>query len=164
VGKPSSSLVRDPSFDGSVLARSDPPKMDHFNEAKITRKLAKSLRWHAQSPATVLLDSRLDPLAKVVYGILALESWGPNSYIGQRLLAKLLGVSQQTIMRRLDLLKTTGHIDIQEEGHGKRSRYVLKSPVFTERPKKDSKGKWAPARKTQANMAALAHAVTRSAG
>lgn len=161
MGKLSSDLVRVPNHDGTVSGPSVPSLSGTVSSARITKKLAKSLRWHGQMPATVILDSELDPLSKVVYGILALETWGPTSYVGMRLIAQLLNVSPQTIMRRLQLLEARGHIEAEKKGNGKRSYYSMKSPVFTERPKKTPAAKGY--KRTQANMAALAHKLTRSA-
>ncbi len=156
----SSSLVRVPNHDGTVFERSVPSLGGTVSAIKMSKKLTKSLRWHGAIPATVLLDSSLDSLSIVVYGILALETWSSTSYVGMRLIAKLLKVSPQTVMRRLQLLESRGHIEADKKGNGKRSYYTMTSPVFTERPKKvtPSKGK----KQSQANIAALAHKLTRT--
>lgn len=129
----------------------------------MAKKLEKSKRWHGEIPASVLLDGGLDPLAKVVYGILSLEVWGVTSYVGQRLLASVLGVSQQTIMRRLESLEKRGHIQIDRKSKGKRSYYSMTSPVFTERPEKKTTSTAKPKKQSQASIAAMAHKLTRTA-
>jgi hypothetical protein len=97
----------------------------------VSRKLKRSPRWHGRVPASVLLDPSIDPLAARIYGILSLSVWqGNQSYIGMRLLAELCKTSPATVLRRLKVLESRGHIMAQKCGDGKRSFYLLNSEVF----------------------------------
>ena len=106
----------------------------------VTAKVKRSPRWHGRIPATVLMDPELDSLAVRIFGILALNVWqGNQSYIGQRLVAELCGVSAPTVMRRLRKLEARGHVKAQKCGDGKRSYYMLASEVFGQKQRDNEK-------------------------
>lgn len=98
----------------------------------VSRKLKQSKKWYGRTPATVLLDPRLDSLAIHLFGILSLQVFQGNvSYIGMRLLGTLTGKSAATVMRRLKKLEAYGYIAPYKPGAGKRSYYVLTHhPIF----------------------------------
>ena len=87
---------------------------------------------HARLPETVLHDERLSPAAKLVYAELALWVFqGRTCSIGMRKIAERLGFSKTTVADAMDSLVQLGAIQVKSgQGHGKRSVYVLTSPVF----------------------------------
>lgn len=91
---------------------------------------------YARLPWSVLTDRTLSSDAKVVYGIMAGHVFQGNvAYIGQRLIADLSGFSPAKVNRLLK--KLAQYIDVRTDGPGRRSFYVLKSPVFGQKQGKE---------------------------
>lgn len=82
-------------------------------------------------PGSVVRDKELSVEARLVFAELCLWSGnGKFSVIcGQRYLAEVLGIHQQTAGRALKDLAAGGHISIIGSGK-KRRRYVLLSPIY----------------------------------
>ncbi len=87
---------------------------------------------YAKVPMQVLTDTRISPIARVVYSFLAGCAFdGPRVRVGQRFVAESVGASQPTIHRCLKELAKAGHLEPVLGPCGKRSAYDLKSPVFS---------------------------------
>lgn len=80
----------------------------------------------------MLHDERLSPAAKLVYAELALWVFqGRTCSIGIRKIAERLSLSKTTVVEAMDSLVRLGAIQVKSgQGRGKRSVYVLMSPVF----------------------------------
>jgi hypothetical protein len=97
----------------------------------VTSKALRSPKWHARTPAVVLLDKSISCEAKVAYGILALTTWqGKLSSLGLRELGRLMGKSQMSAKRYMDELVKAKAIGRHTEKSGKRAWYEFTSPVF----------------------------------
>lgn len=83
-------------------------------------------------PQEVILDEDLAYSAKVVFSFLAL-SWrrerGPFVSVGERLIAKSLGMSRITVVAGLRQLENRRHIIIQSDGKT-RAQYTLRYSIF----------------------------------
>jgi hypothetical protein len=85
---------------------------------------------YARLPDSVLCDSRLSATARCVYGVLARYAYqGTTVKIGQRRIARLLGVHVETVNLAVHELEGRGHIAIRGAGKA-RHIYHLWSSVF----------------------------------
>ena len=85
---------------------------------------------YARLPESVLFDRELSVTARCVYGVLARYAFqGTAVRIGQRRIAGLLGVHQETVNLALHELESSEHISIRGAGKNRRS-YHLHSLVF----------------------------------
>jgi hypothetical protein len=94
----------------------------------------KSEQWgaekYARLPDSVLYDHHLSLAARCVYGLLARHAYqGTTVKIGQRRIAKLLGVHLETVNVAIHELEDREHIAIRGEGKARRI-YHLCSCVF----------------------------------
>ena len=121
--------IRVPSMSGTVSV-----KAFHL-------RVERSPKWYGRIPASVLLDGTLTSDAVRVYGLLALPVLQGNvSSVGMRVVAGILHVSPQTVMRRIRELVAAGHVEISKgTGKGKRAWYLLTSPVFGQKQAADVK-------------------------
>ena len=88
-------------------------------------------QW-AKIPSQVLMDRRLDLAHLRIYGAMAASvRYGFRTcHMGQRLIGRLVGLSPQTVGRRIKDLIDFGHVTSTEMANGKRGFYELTSPVF----------------------------------
>jgi DNA-binding MarR family transcriptional regulator len=85
---------------------------------------------YARLPESVLFDHGLSATARCVYGVLARYTYqGTVVRIGQRRIARLLGLHLETVNVALRQLESRQHISIRGSGHDRRS-YHLHSSVF----------------------------------
>jgi hypothetical protein len=92
---------------------------------------SKSAPRYARLPLTVLRDSELLPVARLVYCELALWVFqGATCSIGQRAIAERLGIARNTVADALEQLEQRGHVELNRTTHGRRAMYILTSPVF----------------------------------
>jgi CRP-like cAMP-binding protein len=98
---------------------------------KVNGKSAQSdAEKYARLPESVLFDRELSLTARCVYGVLARYAFqGTAVRIGQRRIANLLGLHQETVNLALHQLETSDHISIRGNGKDRRS-YHLHSSVF----------------------------------
>ena len=88
---------------------------------------------YARIPLTVLRDAELSTSAIAVYGIILFYVYqGSTARIGQRRIAELSGLHQETVGKAIRQLKERRHIAISAVGKQRRL-YVLLSPVFSQR-------------------------------
>ncbi|MGL5936987.1 MAG: hypothetical protein ACRCZI_15355 [Cetobacterium sp.] len=101
------------------------------DSARVNQKRFSKVNHYARLPREVLLDSAVSSDAKVVYGVMAMSTHqGSVTYMGQRRIGELLGMSQATVSRRLCELEIAGHVKQKDAGRGWRSFWELVSPVF----------------------------------
>lgn len=106
----------------------------HQGETRIERN---TLPRYARIPWDLLTNAKVSSDAKIVFAVLAGHAFQGNvAYIGQRRIAELSGFSPSKVNR---LMKTIipSYIDVKLDGPGRRSFYVLKSPVFGQRQGKE---------------------------
>jgi len=104
------------------------------DSSKVNQKRFNNVNHYGRIPLSVLGDHSLTAEARIVYAGLAAAAFQGNvSYIGQRFLGELIGMSQATISRKLDELEKCGHIKQFEDGRGRRSYWSLESPVFAKK-------------------------------
>jgi hypothetical protein len=85
---------------------------------------------YARMPESVLFDEGLSAAARCVYGVLARYVYqGTTVRIGQRRIAKLLGVHVETVNVAIHELEDRQHIAIRGNGKARRM-YHLASLVF----------------------------------
>ena len=85
---------------------------------------------YARMPESVLFDHGLSVAARCVYGVLARYAYqGTTVRIGQRRVAKLLGLHVETVNVALHQLESCEHIAIRGSGKDRRT-YHLQSRVF----------------------------------
>ena len=85
---------------------------------------------YARLPESVLFDNNLSVTARCVYGVLARYAYqGTTVRIGQRRVAKLLGLHVETVNVALHQLESCEHIAIRGGGKDRRT-YHLQSRVF----------------------------------
>ena len=85
---------------------------------------------HTRIPDPVLFDVGLSVTARCVYGVLARYVYqGTTARIGQRRIAKLLGVHVETVNVAIHELEDRSHLTISGEGKARRI-YHLRSPLF----------------------------------
>ena len=90
-------------------------------------------------PEPVLHDTRLSAHARLVYLELALWVFqGRTCSVGTRQIADRLGFSKTTVIEGLKQLADLGAIAISKSGHGKRTLYVLNSPLFGQKQGKET--------------------------
>lgn len=92
-------------------------------------------------PSNILTDSKLLPIAKCVYAVLALNTRnGPQVLpIGQRLISGILNCQQSEVSKALTKLIEGGHVAVIKGANGQRSLYSLTSHWFI--PKQASAAK-----------------------
>jgi hypothetical protein len=94
------------------------------------------LTWFGKTPLTVLeaLGSKaLKPIDVCVYSTIALDAENCIPVqIGNRLIAKVLGISQSVVTRSIQRLIKTGHIVKRPTRIGERAVYEMNSLVFME--------------------------------
>lgn len=102
--------------------------MAEKSSQKVAEKSSHS--GYARTPREVLLDKDLSHSATRVYARIALDvKQGTTAKLGQRLIAKDLGMDRSTVAAALAELQAQGHLVIV--GTGQRRRvYHLKSAVF----------------------------------
>lgn len=92
--------------------------------------MQKSERY-ARIPVSVLYDTSLSVYARLVYAEIAMSVWqGTTAYIGQRLIAERLGISQSEVSKSVRSLVGSGHLEWMDNGRGRRAHMQLKSPLF----------------------------------
>jgi hypothetical protein len=94
-------------------------------------KQSKPMRW-AKCDTQIPQDQRLERDHYRIY-ILMAGSVRKNTnvcHIGQRLIAKLLNLSHQTVMRRQEELVQWSHIKRLKTNNGQQGRFEMLSPVF----------------------------------
>lgn len=97
----------------------------------MNQKRFSNVNHYARIPREVLIDAGISSDAKVAYAVLAMSTFqGSVAYVGQRLVAKILGVSQPSVSRRFAELERAGHIKQAPAARGKRAHWELLSPVF----------------------------------
>ena len=107
------------------------PMSETVSGQSVSPKMKRSPKWYGRIPADVLLDESLSSDAVRVYGILALWVFqGDVAYIGMREIGRLSGLSPATVMRRVKELAAAKYIEVRKAETGKRSWYVMTSPVF----------------------------------
>jgi DNA-binding MarR family transcriptional regulator len=85
---------------------------------------------YARLPDSVLYDRHLSPAARCVYGVLARHAYqGTTARIGQRRIARLLGMHLGTVNASIHKLERYGHIVINGAGKTRRI-YHLTSSLF----------------------------------
>ena len=85
---------------------------------------------YARLPDSVLFDRGLSMTARSVYGVLARHAFqGTTANIGQRRIAKLLGVHAETVNLAIHELEACKHIRVRGTGKARRI-YHLCSLVF----------------------------------
>jgi Helix-turn-helix domain len=85
---------------------------------------------YARLPDSVLCDHRLSVTARCVYGVLARYAYqGTTVKIGQRRIARLLGIHVETVNLAIHELEDRLHIAIRGAGKARRI-YHLHSSVF----------------------------------
>jgi DNA-binding MarR family transcriptional regulator len=85
---------------------------------------------YARLPGSVLCDGGLSLTARCVYAVLALYAYqGTTVKIGQRRIARLLGVHVETVNMAIHELEDRQHIVITGDGKARRM-YHLSSSVF----------------------------------
>ena len=85
---------------------------------------------YARLPDSVLCDHRLSVTARCVYGVLARYAYqGTTVKIGQRRIAGLLGIHEETVNVAIHELEGRRHIAIRGTGKARRI-YHLASSVF----------------------------------
>jgi hypothetical protein len=85
---------------------------------------------YARVPDSVLWDVGLSLAARCVYGLLARFAFqGTTVRIGQRRIAKRLGIHLETVNKAIHDLEDRGHIATRGAGNTRRI-YHLTSPVF----------------------------------
>jgi DNA-binding MarR family transcriptional regulator len=85
---------------------------------------------YARTPDSVLYDHALSMTARCVYGVIARHVFqGTTASIGQRRIAKKLGVHVETVNRAIHELVARRHIAISGTGKARRT-YHLRSAVF----------------------------------
>jgi hypothetical protein len=101
------------------------------SEQKVYGKSEQSeAEKYARMPESVLFDGGLSVTARCVYGVLARYVYqGTAVKIGQRRIAKLLGVHVETVNLAIHELEERQHIAIRGEGKARRI-YHLMSFVF----------------------------------
>lgn len=112
-----------------VSSKSETPTVSPKSETRINLNRHPK---YSRVPWEILTDRTISSDAKLVYG--ALAAWvfqGRVAYIGQRLIADMLGFSPAKVNRLLKSL--SAYVEAQEDGRGKRSFYVLKSAVFAQK-------------------------------
>lgn len=101
------------------------------SEQKVYGKSVQSdAEKYARLPDSVLCDQRLSVTARCVYGVLARYAYqGTTVKIGQRRIARLLGVHLETVNLAIHELEERRHIAIRGTGKARRI-YHLTSSVF----------------------------------
>lgn len=95
----------------------------------------KQIRY-ARLPWNILTERTLPSDAKIVYAAIAGHAFQGNvAYVGQRRISLLTGFSQPKVSRLLKALST--HVEVRKDGPGRRSFYVLNSPVFGQKQGKE---------------------------
>lgn len=85
---------------------------------------------YSRTPDSVLYDKELSFGARCVYAVLAgAVHQGTTAKVGQRLIARKLGMHQETACLCLQELRDRGHITVVGEGKARRI-YHLHSDVF----------------------------------
>ena len=86
---------------------------------------------YARTPESVMHHETLSAYARLVYGEMALWVFqGKTCSIGVRKMAKNLHFSKTTVVEAIEELVKAGVISASKRGAGKRTVYVLLSPVF----------------------------------
>lgn len=89
-------------------------------------------------PHAVVCDSGLSTTERLVYVGLLMHDWAEKDrsghrkgkvWVGQRTLAKELGVSYATVRRAIDKLAKRGYIDVDHGFKGKSNTYTLRLVV-----------------------------------
>ena len=93
------------------------------------RKLAQKVGQFGRIPKSVIYDVELSASARCVFAALALTERKGIASIGQRRLAKSLGMARQTVADGLSELRERGHIKTISEGT-RRAVYTLQSELF----------------------------------
>jgi hypothetical protein len=101
------------------------------SEQKVYGKSEQSgVEKYARLPESVLFDRRLSVSARCVYGVLARYAYqGTTVRIGQRRIARLLGLHVETVNAAIHELETLRHIAVRGQGKTRRI-YHLCSSVF----------------------------------
>jgi len=82
-------------------------------------------------PQLILHDTRLSAYARLVYAELALWVFQARTCsVGTRQIAARLGFSKTTVTESIQQLVAAGVVTLSKSGAGKRTVYVLNSPVF----------------------------------
>jgi hypothetical protein len=94
-------------------------------------------------PEPIIDDPRMTLEHLRVYWALAssVPKGGDRCKVGQRLVARIVKLSQATVSRRIGDLVRWGHLEVETSEPGKRARYILKSVAFQIKPK-ESIGKY----------------------
>lgn len=98
----------------------------------VSQKVAHgvSQTGYCRIPRSVLQDAKLSAYACRVYAFIAGTVWhGNTASVGQRRIAKMLGMSRNRVAASIKELHDLQHIEIAVDGK-KRGIFVLKSPVF----------------------------------
>ena len=126
-------LVRLPVVPGAAIAAGSVGSAYYVNgksDQKVNGRSAQFGEKYARVPDSVLFDSELSSSARSVYGVLARYTYqGTTVRIGQRRIARLLGIHQETVNNGLREFEGRKHIAIRGNGKARRF-YHLYSPVF----------------------------------
>lgn len=99
--------------------------------AKASRfSLASAQRKFGRMPSSVGCDDQLSDRDKVVYWCLSLYERAGQVTTGIRCMASACCVRPASFCKSLRALERRGHINVTRSSNGKRSSYVLLSPVF----------------------------------
>lgn len=123
-------LLRVPPIDGTLLASRCPTIDGTLYNESIAKKVKKSPRWYAKSPASVSLDNSLSDAAFRTFCVMALKTKGPICSVGVRYLSQIMSVPRSTVARRIAELVKQGHMKPMPRARGTRAHYRLSSPAF----------------------------------
>lgn len=85
---------------------------------------------YSRIPDSVLLDCDLTPAARCVYAFLARHVFeGKVARLGQRLIARKLGLNRETVESAIRQLAKRDHLVVVGDGKSRRM-YVLSSDIF----------------------------------
>ena len=140
------------------------PLLDHVGEP--LSEVSEACEF-GRVPLNVTSDPRLMDRDIRVYAVIAspIRKGGKISSIGTRRISELSCVARRLVIDSVKRLVKCGHIkavDVDDRVRGKRSEYTMTSVVFTAKESKWT-GKAKGKKQTQANIAAMAHRLTRKA-
>ena len=99
-------------------------------EQKVYEKPERLKEKYARVPDSVLFDRKLSLSARSVYGVLARYAFqGTTASIGQRKIARLLGIHLETVNLAIHELEERNHVAIAGKGKSRRYYHLL-SPIF----------------------------------